>query len=39
MDLVGRWRILEMDLWDRDAIDLQIHRRRGLDGLSTRADH
>lgn len=22
MDLVGRWRILEMDLWDRDAIEL-----------------
>jgi hypothetical protein len=22
MDLVGRWRILEMDLWDRDALDL-----------------
>ena len=22
MNLVGRWRILEMDLWDRDAIEL-----------------
>ncbi len=22
MDLTGRWRILEMDLWDRDALDL-----------------
>lgn len=22
MDLVGRWRIETMDLWDRDAIDL-----------------
>jgi hypothetical protein len=22
MDLAGRWRILEMDLWDRDAFDL-----------------
>ena len=22
MNLVGRWRILQMDLWDRDAIEL-----------------
>src|SRR5437879_3493359 len=22
MELTGRWRILEMDLWDRDALDL-----------------
>lgn len=22
MSLTGRWRIVEMDLWDRDAIDL-----------------
>ncbi len=22
MNLVGRWRILEMDLWDRDSIEL-----------------
>jgi hypothetical protein len=22
MNLIGRWRIVEMDLWDRDAIEL-----------------
>jgi hypothetical protein len=22
MPLTGRWRIVEMDMWDRDAIDL-----------------
>jgi hypothetical protein len=22
VNLVGRWRIIEMDLWDRDAIEL-----------------
>ncbi|MEV0051018.1 hypothetical protein AB0H34_11040 [Saccharopolyspora shandongensis] len=23
MSLTGRWRIVEMDMWDRDAIDLE----------------